>query len=256
MVSEVSTHPATSYVTLLFFFFCECESSLDCVASLYFNLPPPQEKLFVWERTSEIIHHSKQKDNLCFISDPPCRVECFRIGVWDYTPPSAPPDDNLQRTKKSIALKTFSSRPRLCFVHFSWLWNIYIFKITHSRVAKWGSLITAVFRARWSSYTFTGAQSSQFHPSLSVLPSSSSSFGLLPVISCFFEQFPNTLVYRRCCNEHYVMSDSGIVLLCAEQWHKSDVSEPFHGGDTICPEATDPETVRTEPASCKQLLYC
>lgn len=50
------------------------------------------------------------------------------------------------------------------------------------------------------------------------------------------------------------MSDPGIVLLCTEQWHKSDVLEPFHGVDTICPEAADPGTVRTEPAPCKQLL--
>lgn len=93
--------------------------------------PPSREKLFVWERTSEIIHHSKQKDNLCFISDPPCRVECCHISVWDYTPPSAPPvcpPTIISKEKHPIALKAFSSRPRLCFVHFSWLWNVYIFK--------------------------------------------------------------------------------------------------------------------------------
>lgn len=92
--------------------------------------PPSREKLFVWERTSEIIHHSKQKDNLCFISDPPCRVECCHISVWDYTPPSAPPVCSptiISKEKHPIALKAFSSRPRLCFVHFSWLWNVYIF---------------------------------------------------------------------------------------------------------------------------------
>lgn len=138
MTTEVSTHHAASYVTFLsfFLFFLKCESSLDCAASLYFNLPL-QEGLFVWKRTSEIIHHSKQKDNLCFISDPPCRVECCRISVWDYTPPSAPPVCFL-----TLAIITIISREKhpslwkrsrhiqdcvLCTFSI-WLWNISFFK--------------------------------------------------------------------------------------------------------------------------------